>query len=217
MTALKPADGYARGVASVRYPLGTVCAHPYCDSTDVTAHHIFPRSQIGNSSWFVLFGPEHHTHEVTDKGVAHVIPLCGHGTTGHHGDVESHDSWIKYEDGVFVWYDRWTDDIGSTGDAVRAEKIDGAWVKVGPVDPQPGAPAKKKKRRTTAKTPEERKARVTTSIKTPKDEENVIPELVEAARDLIAEDQGWREDVPTYFVVTFALAFLLQNYSSVDG
>jgi len=134
MTALKPVESRkVRGVASTRYPIGTICSHPECDRTDVTAHHIFPRSMIGNSSWWVeIDAPEIHRHDnISKKAVPHVVPLCGHGTDGHHGDVEEHRAWIKYEDGQFVWYER-----------------DGEeWNDLGVLDPQPLVPAPKKRRR----------------------------------------------------------------------
>jgi hypothetical protein len=72
-------------------------------------------------------------------------------------------------------------------------------------------PGEKPKRRAQAATPEERKARVNTTIKTPKGEENVIPELVDSAREKLAPQMGWDDDVPAYFVITAALAAFLQE------
>ena len=68
----------------------------------------------------------------------------------------------------------------------------------------------KKPRAKKASTPEERKARKNFTIGTPKDEENVIPELVEAGREAWAEELGWSENVPSYFVVVAAFAKALQ-------
>lgn len=211
MTALKPADGQWEGVASVRYPLGSTCAHPECDRTDVTAHHIFPRGKIGNSSWFVLPtkgvpGLSEGTR-INDKAIPHVVPLCGHGTAGHHGDVEMHKAWIKYEDGVFNWYAPEEEHL-VPGEGVRGGE--GLWKLVGPLKPQPAEPATKPKRRKTATTSEERKARVTYSVKTPKGEENVLPELEEALREKLHEEMGWQDDVPAYFVWAAAAARALQ-------
>jgi hypothetical protein len=72
------------------------------------------------------------------------------------------------------------------------------------------AQPEKKPRQKKASTPEERKARKNFTIGTPKDEENVIPELVEAAREAWAEELGWSSTVPSYFVVVAAFAKALQ-------
>lgn len=69
---------------------------------------------------------------------------------------------------------------------------------------------KKRPRAKKASTPEERRARKSYSIKTPGDEENVIPELVEAGREAWAEQMGWSPEVPAYFVVVAAFAKALQ-------
>jgi len=68
----------------------------------------------------------------------------------------------------------------------------------------------KKPRAKKASTPEERKARKNFTIGTPKDEENVIPELVEAGREAWAKELGWSPNVPSYFVVVAAFAKALQ-------
>ena len=69
----------------------------------------------------------------------------------------------------------------------------------------------KPRRKPKASTAEERKARVNYTIRTPKDEENVLPELVDAVREKYAPQFGWSEDVPSYFVVTAALTAVLQG------
>lgn len=208
MTALKPADGQWEGVASVRYPLGTTCSHPECDRTDVTAHHIFPRGTIGNGSWFVFPKDKMPAHKETkirgSEAIPHVVPLCGHGTDGHHGDVEAHRAWIKYEDGVFVWYDQ--------NDNIDGALPDEEWYKVGALKPQPAEPAKKTSRKRF--TGEARKTRKTISVKVPNTaEENgaeVWDTLVESVREKYAPEMGWDDNVPVYFVVTAALAAAIQ-------
>jgi len=200
MTALKPLEERAvRGVASVRYPLNTVCAHPECTDRDVTAHHLFPRSQIGNGSWFVAIGKkvasedEHARTVITKDAIAHVIGLCGHGTTGHHGDLEEHRAWVKLEDGVFVWYD-------------RVETAAG-WHRVGNLNPQPGS------REGRAKRPRKRepaREKTTYCIRKPKDEAMVLPELEDALREKLASEMGWSETVPAYFVWAAAAVKALQ-------
>src|SRR5574338_1176426 len=55
---------------------------------------------------------------------------------------------------------------------------------------------KKRPRAKKASTPEERKARRQINISTPKGEENVLPELIEAARREWSEAMGWSETGP---------------------
>jgi hypothetical protein len=197
VTALKPIENRnVRGVPSEEYPLGTICAHPECTNTDVTAHHIFPRSLIKSKSWFVQV----EAGEI----FPHVVPLCGSGTTGHHGDIEEHRAWIKMEGKEFVWYDQTNEDHANSQGSGKV------WTSVGALNPQPAYGDGKPKRRKTATSPAEKKAKVTYSIKTPKDEENVLPELEETLRDEFREEMGWKEDVPAYFVWVAAAAKALQ-------
>jgi hypothetical protein len=160
MTALKPLEvKRVMGVSSVRYPLNKICAHPECSETDLTAHHLFPRSTIGNGSWFVLINPKDTVRGgeaiIASDAIPHVTGLCGHGTAGHHGDLEEHRSWVKLEDGLWVWY----------------EETEGDWRKVGPLNPQPGSVEGKTKRRRRLKD-EARRKRRTISIRVPDDQED---------------------------------------------
>ena len=68
----------------------------------------------------------------------------------------------------------------------------------------------KKPRAKKASTPEERKARKNFTIGTPQGEEQIIPELVEQGRQAWAEELGWSESVPAYFVVVAAFVKALQ-------
>src|SRR6266487_763407 len=126
MTALPPIESrHVKGVASRRYPMNQKCSHPECSNPiGDKGHHIFPRSLIGNDSYFVLIEDE---KTIT---LPHVTGLC----RAHHTDVELHRAWIKLEDGVFVWYDR--DNTWVLADPVYGDG-DG-WERVGPLDPQPG-------------------------------------------------------------------------------
>lgn len=187
MTALKPVENRnVEAVASERYPSNKVCAHPHCTELvdlrpngDPTVHHTFPRSQINGDSYFV---------RIEDKVYPHAVGLCGSGTTGHHGDVEDHRAWIKFEDGVFVWYDRIIPDGGEMGDE-GWEVVPEAWIAIGPLNPQPGSvEGKTKYRKPKASTPEEREKRVNTQIKTPVGEKNVLPELISFAQDLLQKE-----------------------------
>lgn len=169
MTALRPVEGEFRAVSSDRYPLNAVCAHPECDKPTDDPHHIFPRSAIAGSSWFVAldtwiaypdaeFGPSGR-HELGDP-FPHVIGLC----RKHHDDVEEHRAWIKLEDGEFVWWDREDAPVNH-----EDPDEDPYWRLVGPLDPQParGEKVKKPKKR---KTGEARATRDRISIGVPQGE-----------------------------------------------
>ncbi len=201
MTALKPIENRnVRGVASESYPINKVCAHPDCTETNVTVHHAFPRSQTKSKSFFVQINVPDKP-ESYGEIIPHAVALCGSGTTGHHGDLEEHRAWLKYEDGVWNWYRRSNDPDNSQGQE---------WVLVGPLNPQPGSQEGRPKRKKQASTSAEKKAKVTYSIKTPKDEENVLPELEETLREEFRDEMGWKEDVPAYFVWVAAAAKALQ-------
>ena len=161
MTALPPiAWRHVKGVPSTKYPINRVCGHPHCTETIDGTHHIFPRSLIGNSSYFVEYTPEGGETKI----IPHAIGLCGSGTTGHHGDVEEHRSWIKLEDdGVFVWYDRVAP--ADPHDEIPDEWQE--WITVGPLNPQPGSTEGKPKRKRTQKGTAERAGRKTVSIRLP--------------------------------------------------
>lgn len=126
MTALNPiVGGEVQGIWSKTYLPNLICAHPECDKEVESIHHIFGRPPGQDSdSWFVRLVM------VDEDGTEHIITplphgtgLCGHGTTGHHGDVEEHRAWIKFQDGVYYWYEREGDE----------------WNWVGALNPQPGA------------------------------------------------------------------------------
>lgn len=170
MTALKPIENRrVRGVAARRYLINEVCAHPECSQTTDSVHHIFPRSLIGNDSWFVAFDdnpdeyPDGSAHEERRTPTPHATGLCGSGTTGHHGDLEEHRSWIKLEDGVYTWYDR----VPPTDPQDEIPEDWQEWVRVGELNPQPGSrEGKAKKKRTVRGTPE-RAERKTVSVRLP--------------------------------------------------
>lgn len=211
MSALKPSDDrHVRGVASVRYPLNQICAHPECSKPTESAHHAFPRSQIGNGSWFVAFTADTTSGTlITKDAIPHVIGLCGSGTTGHHGDLEAHRAWIKLEDGIFVWYER-IEEYRPGVVSFYDDGVEGEWLRVGPLNPQPGSREGKPKRRKKSSSSEERKDRKVLQIRTPAGEEQIIPELVDAVRELRREQMGWSETAPPHYVIVYALAKDLQ-------
>lgn len=69
----------------------------------------------------------------------------------------------------------------------------------------------KQKRKPKASTPEQRKARVNYTVRTPKDEENILPELIDLAREKLVPQMGWDDDVPAYFVLTAVLSRFVQE------
>ena len=89
----------------------------------------------------------------------------------------------------------------------------GLWVKQNddPAEIMVTIPEEALKKTRKPRTPVEPKERITTQIKTPKDEQNVIPELLEANRQRHGESMGWEEDVPSYFVIVLALVTLLNT------
>lgn len=157
MTALRPtATALVRGVSANRYRPNDVCAHPECAEKATDNHHIFPRSLIGNASWFVIL-EDGLTETTPEKGggyrqaIPHVAGLC----RPHHEEVELHGAWIKYEEEVFVWYDRRTDEETAAERARWSEETgehelsyptdDDVWAFLGPLDPQPGDRTKQRK------------------------------------------------------------------------
>ena len=177
MTALKPVEGrLVRGVASTRYPLNRTCAHPECSEQAQSAHHVFPRSLIGNGSWFVVLGPTERygtndnyeivggdSDRISSSAIPHVVGLCGDGVRGHHGDLEEHRAWIKLEDGEFVWYQRVP--LTDPHDEIPVDWQE--WARIGALNPQPGSVEGRPKRKRTVKGSSERAARKTVSIRLP--------------------------------------------------
>jgi hypothetical protein len=217
MTALKPIENRnVRGVKAGKYPLNTLCAHPECSEKVESAHHCFPRSYIGNALWFV----EISTPSVIGGGddlltIPHVAGLCGSGTTGHHGDVEEHLAWIKYEDGEFVWYDR----ISDTDTHALAPGYNGTWERLGPLNPQPGSREGKPKRKRFKG--EEKRKRKTVSIRVPDDaQEDGAGLLDEAVEILEAKISGNTltpgDHRPKYHTLMDALNFTILNAGDDD-
>ncbi len=215
MTALHPIEAktQAIGVLALRYPLNEMCAHPECDKPTESAHHVFARSKIGNSSWFValegskLFEAGGRLQGTKDA-IPHVVGLCGSGTTGHHGDAEEHRAWIKLDsEGMFVWYDHRFADI-----ADRDEKFEPRdWEYVGPLAPQPGSRIKhtrpkKRDHRIDGKP----RARARYTIAVPKDEQENGADLLDEYLNLCRVRAG-KEDLPAYFVVVPALKALAED------
>jgi len=147
MTALKPIENMTkvRGVPSKRYPPAKVCSHPECTEDAESNHHIFGRIGEDGDSWFVALESGGPGLWNPDSVIPAVASTCGSGTTKHHGDLEEHRAWIKYEDGEFVWYERQNEPPGSEGHR-PLDTIDAEWERIGPLKPQPGEPARPYKR-----------------------------------------------------------------------
>ena len=221
MTPLKPIENTTRvrAVASTRYKTSGVCSHPDCDRTDTTKHHIFGRQPGENGdSWFVLISdsPEHVIEAALETGVAkdlaipHVVDLCGHGTVGHHGDIDSgmggHQAWIKYEDGEFVWSKRDKTDLY---DGVHP--IGRAWKRVGPLNPQPGEPAKPAKKRPKREGP----VRVA-SFAAPQDDPDAAQRLKDKAGQLLEKFEAAGHEIGRTVAVERALDYTLLNAGKED-
>lgn len=203
MTALKPIENRrVVGVASERYPLNKVCAHPECSAPAVDPHHVFPRSMIGNDSWFVAIEQDDNENEPVVV-LPHVAGLCRE----HHDLVEDHRAWIKLEDdGEFVWYD-------------RPAKRRKAFEVVGALNPQPGSregKPKKKKR----KKGEERRMRATWTIRVPDrdEDEPLLEDLTARLEERIQADAG-ENAAPArspYFTLVDAVNYTLLNEYGVS-
>lgn len=131
MTALKPIENRrVQGVTSFRYPPNETCSMPDCWEPSDDPHHIFPRSLLGNDSWFVSIEFQQNGQWFSSPAIPHVVGLC----RPHHEDVEQHRSWIKLLDDQFLWFDRYRDESGAE-----------TWELIGALDPQPAKGEKGKK------------------------------------------------------------------------
>lgn len=212
MTALHPLveKTRARGVLALQYPINEVCAHPECSLPTESRHHIFARSKIGNSSWFVAlegsktFKADGHI-EATKDAIPHVVGLCGHGTAGHHGDAEEHRAWIRLENGIFVWYDR----VEVEGEVT--------WKEVGPLDPQPGSRIKHRRpKKRDHRTDGQPRARARWTLAIPLDEQENGVEVLEDAIESIEARLGYEPPRSKYFTVADALNFAQLNMDGTD-
>lgn len=226
ITALKPIENRrVRAVASERYPINDVCAHPECAEPTADPHHIFPRSLIAGDSWFVEISwddpermraalgkepayPVNLIGSTPPVGVAmipHVTGLCRE----HHDDVEEHQAWIKLEDGEFVWYNR------ADNDPVRRpldERVE--WDRFGPLNPQPGSRTGKPKRRKFKG--EARRKRTTISVKVPKDEQEDGAGLWDEAIEQLEIKMYGENGRPPYYTIMDALNYTLLNAGEDD-
>lgn len=219
MTALKPIENRrVLAAASERYPLNRKCAHPDCSEPTVDPHHAFPRSEIAGDSWFVIIAdPETGSYDGVQP-IPHVTGLC----RDHHNAVEEHDAWIKYEDGVWNWYDlaptppeeaeRWSQETGEHPDAYPVD----TWKLLGPLNPQPGSVEGKPKRRRFKG--EERRKRRTISLRVPDDAGEdgaaLLDEQIEALEAKINPDDDKRR--PIYYTIMDALSFTNLNAGADD-
>lgn len=199
MTALKPLEARkVKGVQASTYLINDVCAHPLCsDQRGDKGHHIFPRSYIGNSSYFVL------VEDSETFTIPHVTGLCQH----HHEDVELHRAWIKLEDNEFVWYER----VGlESGDKHLVENNqDHYWNSLGPLNPQPGDRLKRGKPKGQAREKfrgEKKRNRRTLSFSVPKDELEDGAGIID---DLLTQAKEKHGDVPDYYIYVKALYLLI--------
>jgi len=151
LTALPPLETRrVLGVDAAIYAANRVCAHPECaEPVPDRGHHIFPRSQITNGKYFVQAW-DADGKEMFPHPIPHVTGLC----RNHHDAVEQHRAWIKYEDGVFVWWQR------SASDPLE-------WSLTGPLDPQPAGREKVNKPKRPRLKGDDRAKAKTVTIKLP--------------------------------------------------
>lgn len=211
MTALKPIENRrVRAVASERYPLNEVCAHPECSEPTTDPHHAFPRSAIGGDSWFVeiilddVVMNRAHRDPDTLLVIPHVTGLC----RAHHDAVEIHDAWIKLEDGEWRWYDR-----KSTFEGER-DGVPPSWEALGPLNPQPGSRTGKPKRRKFKG--EARRKRATISIKVPQDEQEDGAGLWDEALETLEQKISGDNHRPVYYTIMDALNYTILNANEDD-
>jgi len=198
MTALKPLENRrVRGVAAERYPLNKHCAHPSCKEIAVDPHHLFPRSLLGNNSWFVAIAHDEQAPG-TEEVIPHVTGLC----RGHHDMLETHDAWVKLEDGIFVWYTRKEDD----------------WLRRGALNPQPpGGDAKPKRSAPRPrKSGAERRQRKTISLRVPADADEdgagLLDDAIEQAEEYLSPESPRS---PYYTIIDSLNAVILGNVEKV--
>lgn len=210
MTALNPLKGEGfeiHGVASEKYPTNDICAHPDCTEKGESDHHIFPRGLTKSKSYFVQINDRKNGEVFSGPVIPHVVRLCGSGTTGHHGDVEEHRAWIKYEDGEFVWYDRIP--VTDPQDDVADE-----FAQLGPLNPQPAKGGKPKRKRHKG---EARRNRKTVSIRVPDDAGEdgaaLLDEGIEALEEKIMQGDAHR---PIYYTLMSALDYTNLNADATD-
>lgn len=210
MTALNPVKGEGfkiRGVAAESYPTNEICAHPDCTEKGESDHHIFPRGLTKSKSYFVQLNDANKGEVWSGPVIPHVVRLCGSGTTGHHGDVEEHRAWIKYEGGVFVWYDR----VALTD---PKDDIEDAFVEVGALNPQPAHEGRPKRKRHKG---EARRTRKTVSIRVPDDAGEdgaaLLDEAVEALEEKVMQGEAHR---PIYYTLMSALDYTNLNADATD-
>lgn len=206
MTALRPVETRdVVAVAAEEYPSNRICAHPECGEQvelrpdgEPTVHHGFSRSKIKSKSYFVSIQG--------GKPIPHAVGFCGSGTTKHHGALEDQSARLVLEDGVWYWEDR----VEENGGADRT------WERVGALNPQPGSREGRPKKHKRLKG-EERKARKTISIRVPKDEPNVLDELLphaqEAFQKAISEPGEALAPLPLpYVTIVAALTEFIQAH-----
>jgi hypothetical protein len=207
VTPLPPIENRrVRGVASERYPLNKRCSQPECSEPAVDGHLCFPRSTIGNDSWFVAIEYEKEWEALGESGVGlmtetlpHVTGLC----RAHHDDVEQHRAWIKLYDETFLWYDR-----------VADSEMGDDWFELGPLNPQPGSQEGKPKRKKFRG--EARRKRKTISLRVPDDAGEDGAGLLTDAIEQLEERISGEKARPPYYTLLDALSYALLNSGPED-
>ncbi len=188
------------------YDLNTVCPVTY-ETSDLEDHHIFRRSftALGQDNrdlfWVeydalpppgaVFASTSYNPYRYVVKNRVALSPEA-------HQRITTNVARLEYR-GTDLWY--------IEGDAERKLDLNLRLME--------GSEKVARKRKKKASTPSERKARVNYTIRTPRDEENVLPELEEALRDHLAPELTELMDDPTkassYWVWHTAAVRVLQS------
>lgn len=200
---LKPTENSrVRAVSSERYKLNKTCAWPTSDPSTPAddPHHCFARTLIGGDSWFVEI--EEDNGQLT-LPIAHVVGL----SRAVHDDITENRKWIKYENEVFVGYER----VVEASD--EWEETRESWVCVGPLNPQPGSVEQKPKRKRFKG--EQKKARRTISIRIPEGNDyEAYEEKMEICCEIYQRESG-ADYVPYPFIVLdWAMLNLIETYGA---
>jgi hypothetical protein len=206
-----------RGVEATRYPLNPQCSHPECSEAAQDPHHIFRRRLIGNDSWFVEITEDDGGGEFDPEiqGGVRVLPHVTGLCRKHHDEVTEHLSWIKLEDGEFVWYGR-ANEPPASEDYRPLDAIDAAWSMVGPLSPQPGGRDTPPRRRKKFEG-EKRRKRKTISLRVPDDTEDggaIWDELLDDVKTRLIEEGLYSEGdkIPNYEALVAALRDWLSGW-----
>jgi hypothetical protein len=93
MTRLPHPDRDVRGVTGPGYVMPGVCVNPWCENLAEEQHHVWRRSFLAGTYWWV---------ELSDlRIVGNVVPVC----KTHHGLLTTNRSRLVWDGSKFFWSD----------------------------------------------------------------------------------------------------------------